>query len=93
MQAADTVRTSDKALFIMNEWTQATDYGVRVDHLMNGGGANGAYLLNAGTAHSNGGGNKLTGHINDKEMNLYFANQALGDTTDQTGAEQLVTIV
>jgi hypothetical protein len=68
---------------LMNEWTQATDYATRVDHLLNGGGLNDPYLLNATTVHSNGGGNTLTGHGGGaSELNLYFANLALGDTTD-----------
>jgi autotransporter-associated beta strand protein len=81
---------------IMNEWTQMTDYATRVDHLMNGGGLNGPYLLNAATVHSNGGGNTLTGHGGGaNELNLYFANLDLGDTTDQDPGlgEQLIPIV
>ena len=42
---------------IMNEWTQPTDYATRWDHLVNGGGQNDPYLLNAMTVQSNGGGN------------------------------------
>jgi acrosin len=78
---------------IMNEWTQATDYTARVDHLMNGGGLNDPYLLNSATVHSNGGGNALTGHGGGAtERNLYFA--SLADTTDQDPSlgEQLISI-
>jgi hypothetical protein len=79
---------------IMNEWTQATDYATRADHIQNGGGLNDPYMLNASTVHSNGGGNVLIGHGGGvDERNVYFA--SLGDTTDQDPAvgEQLVTIV
>jgi hypothetical protein len=63
---------------LMNEWTQATDYATRVDHLLNGGGLNDPYLLNAATVHSNGGGNVLTGHGGGaSELNLYFGSLAL----------------
>jgi hypothetical protein len=80
---------------IMNEWTQATDYATRADHLMNGGGLNDPYLLNAATVHSNGGGNTLTGHGGGAgELNLYFGSLALGDTTDwdPTLGEQCIPI-
>jgi hypothetical protein len=79
---------------LMNEWTQATDYASRADHVQNGGGLNDPYLLNATTVHSNGGGNTLNGHGGGAdERNLYFASP--GDTTDQDPGlgEQLVTIV
>jgi hypothetical protein len=79
---------------IMNEWTQATAYDVRVDHLLNGGGLNDPFLLNATTVHSNGGGNTLTGHNGGaNELNLYFANLALGDITDRGPGERLIPIV
>jgi hypothetical protein len=79
---------------IMNEWTQATDYATRVDHLVNGGGLNDPYRLDptpgTGTVHSNGGGNTLTGHGGGaSERNLYFGNLALGDTTDWDAATEL----
>jgi hypothetical protein len=81
---------------IMNEWTQATDYAVRVDHLQNGGGLSDPYLLNAQTVHSNGGGNTLTAHGGGAtELDLYFANLDLGDVSDWDRArgEQLIPIV
>jgi hypothetical protein len=81
---------------IMSEWTQATDYAVRVDHLQNGGGLSDPYLLNAQTVHSNGGGNTLTGHGGGAtELDLYFANLDQGDVTDwdPTRGEQLIPIV
>jgi hypothetical protein len=62
----------------MNEWTQATAYATRVDHLLNGGGLNDPYLLNATTVHSNGVANTLTGHGGGvNELNLYFGSLAL----------------
>jgi hypothetical protein len=63
---------------LMDEWTQMTDYATRVAHLLNGGGLNDPFLLNAATVHSNGGGNTLTGHGGGaSELNLYFGNLAL----------------
>jgi hypothetical protein len=57
---------------IMAEWTR-TDlaYADRVDHLLNGGGLNGAYLLNATTVTGNGAGNTLLGGAG---LDLYFGN-------------------
>jgi hypothetical protein len=90
------IRADWQAAFtaIMNEWTQMTGYDVRVDHLLNGGGLNDPFLLNATTVHSNGGGNVLTGHGGGaSELNLYFA--TLNDTTDcdPTLGEQCIPIV
>jgi Ca2+-binding RTX toxin-like protein len=47
---------------IMDEWLRTDlSYEERVDHLMNGGGLNGPYLLNSSTVSGNGGGNTLKG--------------------------------
>jgi hypothetical protein len=65
---------------LMNEWTQATDYATRVDHLLNGGGLNDPYRLNTATVHGNldPNGNQLLGHGGGaNELNLYFGSLAL----------------
>jgi hypothetical protein len=55
---------------IMAEWTQAgVSYADRVSHLLNGGGLNDPYLLNADTVTGNGGGNSLFGTAG---LDLYF---------------------
>jgi hypothetical protein len=84
---------------IMNEWTQATPYATRWDHLVNGGGLNGPFLLDptagTGTVHSNGGGNTLTGHGGGaSELNLYFGSEADRAASDWDAAtEQFFIIV
>jgi hypothetical protein len=64
---------------IMAEWTR-TDlaYADRVDHLLNGGGLNGSYVLTASTVTGNGGGNTLLG---GSGLNLYYGDLNL-DTYD-----------
>jgi hypothetical protein len=60
---------------IMAEWTRTdADYGQRVNDLLNGGGLNGSYVLNASTVTGNGGGNTLLGNGG---LNLYFGNPDL----------------
>jgi hypothetical protein len=57
---------------IMAEWTRTdVDYSQRVYDLLNGGGLNGSYVLNASTVTGNGGGNTLLGNGG---LNLYFGN-------------------
>jgi hypothetical protein len=52
-----------------------------------------AFSLNAGTVHSNGGGNTLTGKPGGSSaLDLYFANLGAGDTTDATGADTVIAI-
>jgi hypothetical protein len=83
---------------IMNEWTQATPYATRWDHLVNGGGLNDPFLLDptpdTGTVHSNGGGNTLTGHGGGaSELNLYFGSEADRAASDWDATEQFFIIV
>jgi hypothetical protein len=84
---------------IMNEWTQATPYATRWDHLVNGGGLNDPFLLDptpgTGTVHSNGGGNTLIGHGGGaSELNLYFGSEGDRAASDWDAAtEQFFIIV
>jgi hypothetical protein len=75
---------------IMAEWTRTDEtYAQRVDHLLNGGGLNGSYLLNTSTVTGNGGGNTLLGGTG---LNLYFGNPNL-DTNDwDPSTETFVTV-
>jgi hypothetical protein len=75
---------------IMAEWTRTdATYADRVDHLLNGGGLNGSYLLNTSTVTGNGGGNTLLGGTG---LNLYFGNPDL-DTNDwDPSTETFVTV-
>ncbi len=55
---------------LLAEWSNTGDsYAQRVNHLLNGGGANGSTTLNASTFQTNGGGNVLTGGA---AMSLYY---------------------
>src|SRR5262249_35715113 len=81
---------------IMAEWTR-TDlagtplqvYQQKINHLMNGGGPNGPYRLNATTVSSDGVANTLTGGA---DLDWFFANAL--DTTDwdPLAGEQLVLL-
>jgi Ca2+-binding RTX toxin-like protein len=61
-------------LALMAEWAR-TDltYAARVNHLLHGGGLNGATILNGTTVHSNGARNTLTG---GDGLDLFFGNLA-----------------
>src|SRR5262249_17819910 len=75
--------------------TELAEYAMRWDHLVNGGGSNEPYLLNAMTVQSNGGGNTLTGQGGGAgELNLYFGNLDLADIADWDAnpGEQFFTI-
>jgi hypothetical protein len=62
---------------VMAEWTSTASYSVRADHLTNGGGLVGPYLLNGFTVSGNGGGNTLIGHHGaDSGLNLYYGSAA-----------------
>jgi hypothetical protein len=64
---------------IMQEWTQGPDdYYARADHIMNGGGLNGPYLLNPTTVSNNGDTNYLSGHFAGgvADQNLYYGSAA-----------------
>jgi hypothetical protein len=64
---------------IMAEWSRTDEtYDVRVNHLMNGGGNNDPFRLNATTVTGNGGGNTLMGGAG---RDLFFGNLG-SDTTD-----------
>jgi predicted outer membrane repeat protein len=69
---------------IMAEWAR-TDigYAARVNHLLHGGGLNGATLLNSSTFHGNGGGNVLTGAAG---LDLFYGSKAL-DQSDWNAAQ------
>jgi len=74
---------------IMNEWTTPGEpYGSRVNHLMNGGGANDPYRLNTMTVTSNGGHNNLFGGLG---LDLFFGS-LVNDTNDRTPQETFVSI-
>jgi hypothetical protein len=78
---------------IMLEWTQCVpdDYATRADHLMNGGGLNGPFVLNAATVSNNGGGNVLLGHNGGAtELNLYYG--SAGDLADNAASELFVLV-
>jgi hypothetical protein len=79
----DTDATALNAL--MAEWARTDEsYRLRVLHVTRGGGANGAYKLNAATVVSNGGGNTLLGGA---QQDLFFAK--IGpDTTDYDPATE-----
>ncbi|MBI3465375.1 MAG: DUF11 domain-containing protein [Planctomycetes bacterium] len=64
---------NDSALSaIMAEWTRADQrYALRVDHVLNGGGLNGAFLLNRTTVADDGDHDDLTGSVG---TDLFFAN-------------------
>jgi hypothetical protein len=73
---------------IMAEWTR-TDLGYmdRVDHIMNGGGLNDPFLLNASTVHNNGGGNTMRGNNGGAgEMNLFYGLDPTLENTDYNPA-------
>jgi hypothetical protein len=81
---------------IMAEWTR-TDltYIERVNHLLNGGGLNGGYTLNASTVHGNGVADYLEGGYadwTDHAPNLFFAEMPLDFTDHNSQAEILVAI-
>jgi hypothetical protein len=68
---------------IMAEWAR-TDLGFddRVQHIQNGGGLNGSYVLDGSTVSNNGGGNTLLGHfLGLTNRDLYFERMA-GDVDD-----------
>jgi hypothetical protein len=72
----DTRRSALNAL--MAEWSRTgLPYAARVNHLLHGGGLNGAILLNGSTAHSNGGGNTLTGEAG---LDLFYGSKAQDNT-------------
>jgi hypothetical protein len=73
---------------IMAEWTR-TDLGYidRVDHIMNGGGLNDPFLLNASTVFNNGGGNMMLGNNGGAgEMNLFYGLDPTLENTDYNPA-------
>jgi hypothetical protein len=75
---------------IMAEWTRRdATYAERVDHLLNGGGLSGAYLLNASTVTGNGAGNTLLG---GRGLNLYFGNLDLDQTDWDPLTETFVSV-
>jgi len=75
---------------IMAEWSRTDEaYCVRVDHLMNGGGNNDPFRLNASTVMGNGGGNTLNG---GPGLDLFFSNPAL-DATDWNPLTETFVIV
>jgi hypothetical protein len=85
----DTDLASLDALFA--EWTR-TDLGYadRVNHILNGGGLNGAAVLNASTVTGNGGGNTLLG---GGELNLYYGSLANDQTDyDPSSGEVFVSV-
>jgi hypothetical protein len=55
---------------------------------MNGGGINGAFVLNTTTVSGNGGGNTLDG---GPGQDLFFGN-LVTDTTDRTASEAFVSL-
>jgi hypothetical protein len=64
---------------LMAEWSLTSlPYATRVNHLLHGGGLNGATLLNTSTFQSNGGGNTLTGGAG---LDLFFGKMG-SDSTD-----------
>jgi hypothetical protein len=83
----DTDLTALNAL--MAEWGR-TDltYAQRVNHLLHGGGLNGATLLTGATFHGNGGGNVLTGAAG---LDLFYGSKAL-DQNDWNAAQGEVFI-
>jgi hypothetical protein len=59
---------------LMAEWSRtALPYATRVNHLLHGGGLNGATLLNGSTFHANGGSNTLTGGAG---LDLFYGSHA-----------------
>jgi hypothetical protein len=73
----------------MSEWTRTDEtYAVRVSNIMNGGGINGAFVLNTTTVSGNGGGNTLDG---GPGQDLFFGN-LVTDTTDRTASEAFVSL-
>jgi hypothetical protein len=76
---------------ILGVWTGGGSYAVRVARLVDDPGY--AFSLNAGTVHSNGGGNQLTGKKDGAAtQDLYFADIAAGDILDPTADDRLVDI-
>jgi Ca2+-binding RTX toxin-like protein len=76
---------------ILEEWTSAADYATRIDHLMNGGGANGSARLNASTVFNDGGAvDRLWGE-QDLDWFLVSAGDAVNDLN--TGGSETQTIV
>src|SRR5262249_62366801 len=75
---------------ILAVWSGGGSYADRVGRLVDDPGY--AFSLNAGTVHSNGGGNKLTGKKGAPTQDLYFANMAAGDLLDATADDRLVDI-
>jgi hypothetical protein len=73
---------------IMLQWTGPGLYADRVNQVTDPGYT---YSLNAGTVHSNGGGNVLIGKPGAATaLDLYFA--AIGDTTDATAQDTVIGI-
>ncbi|HTK75270.1 MAG TPA: LamG domain-containing protein, partial [Gemmataceae bacterium] len=76
---------------ILALWSGAGSYAERAGRLVDDPGF--AFSLNAGTVHSNGGGNKLTGKTGGATTkDLYFANIAAGDLFDANAADRFVAI-
>jgi hypothetical protein len=81
---------------ILAEWARTdlgspndpTGYHARINHLLQGGGLNGADVLNVSTFRGNGGGNVLNG---GPGLDLFFGSHAL-DQTDWNGAQGEVFI-
>jgi Ca2+-binding RTX toxin-like protein len=70
---------------LMAEWARTDlSYAARVNHLLHGGGLNGATVLNGTTVHSNGARNTLTG---GDGLDLFFGNLArdVSDTGSSPG--------
>jgi hypothetical protein len=75
---------------VMAEWTRTDeDYATRVDHILNGGGLNDPYLLNASTVTGNGLGNNLLGNGG---LNLYFGDLGLDNTDWDPLSEVFVSV-
>jgi Ca2+-binding RTX toxin-like protein len=71
---------------IMAEWTRgAADYAQRINHLEQGGGLNGAFLLNDTTVHDDGSVDRLTGSAG---RDWFFANVDAGVRDLVTGAQR-----
>jgi hypothetical protein len=76
----DTNLTALKA--ILAEWTSTSDYAIRVQHLLQGGGANGTTRLSATTFTNNGGVNTMTGA---GDLDLFYGVKAR-DNHDWNGS-------
>jgi hypothetical protein len=75
---------------ILSEWTR-TDlgYSARVNHLLNGGGKNGSFKLNAATVKSNGGRNKLLGGAG---TDLFYGNPSTDTTDFNSATEEFIAV-